>query len=55
MFGISDPWIWGTYFLCILSAALCVIYGLLNWNRGVEDERLQIAEEAAWGNSEEKK
>lgn len=48
MFGIADPWIWSTYLLCILSAVLCVAYGLLNWNKGVEEERLQIAEEVAW-------
>ncbi len=27
MLGIEDPWIWGVYILCILSALLCVIYG----------------------------
>ena len=54
MFGISDPWIWSTYLLCILSAALCVTYGLVNWNKGAEEERLQIAEEAAWEHTGEK-
>ena len=48
MFGISDPWIWSTYLLCIISATICVTYGLLNWNRGAEDEQMQIAEEVAW-------
>ena len=55
MFGISDPWIWSTYLLCILSAVLCVAYGLVNWNKGAEEERTQIAEEAAWENTEEQK
>jgi hypothetical protein len=53
MFGISDPWILSTYLLCILSAALCVVYGLANWNKGAEEERTQIAEEAAWENTAE--
>ena len=36
--GIADPWIWGGYILCILATLLCVVYGLLNWNKGGEDE-----------------
>lgn len=48
MLGISDPWIWSAYLLCILSAATCVIYGLLNWNKGAESEVSQIQEESNW-------
>lgn len=36
--GIADPWIWGGYLLCILATLLCVVYGILNWNKGGEDE-----------------
>ena len=32
MLGIPDPQIWLVYLLCILSAALCVVYGIINWN-----------------------
>ena len=39
MFGIPDPWIWGAYALCVLSAGLCVVYGLFNWNKGAEEEQ----------------
>lgn len=53
MLGIDDPWIWGVYLLCILSALLCLIYGIVNWNRGGELEALEIKEEAAWETSEE--
>ena len=42
MFGIEDPRIWLAYLLCILSAALCVVYGLINWNRG--DEAVEPAD-----------
>ncbi len=55
MFGIGDPWIWSAYLLCILSAILCVGYGLMNWNRGADEERLQMAEETEWENSSERK
>ena len=53
MLGIDDPWIWGVYLLCIISALLCVIYGIVNWNREGELETLEIKEEDAWEKSEE--
>lgn len=51
--GIEDPWIWGVYLLSILSTLLCVIYGIVNWNRGAELETEEIVEEAAWESKEE--
>ena len=53
MLGIDDPWILSVYLLCIFSALLCVIYGVINWNRGGEQESLEIKEEAAWEAGEE--
>jgi len=37
MLGIEDKGVVAAYLLCIASAVLCVVYGLLNWNRGDED------------------
>ncbi len=54
MLGIDDPWIWGVYLLCILSALLCVVYGLINWNKGAEVEAAEISEEIGWEEREEK-
>ena len=34
MLGFSDPWIAAAYWGCVLVAALCVVYGVLNWNKG---------------------
>jgi hypothetical protein len=51
--GIDDPWIWGVYLLCILSALLCLVYGIINWNREGELEALEIRETAAWEENEE--
>lgn len=53
MLGIDDPWILGVYLLCIFSTLLCVVYGVVNWNRGGETEALEIKEEAAWEEGEE--
>jgi hypothetical protein len=52
MLGIPDFWIVFAYLLCILSTVACVIYGLLNWNRGGDDESGQIAEERIWEKKE---
>lgn len=52
MFGLQDPWIWGTYLLCIISTLTCVVYGLVNWNKGAEEEKLQVIEEAVWESKE---
>lgn len=35
--GISDPWVLSGYLLVILSTLLCVVYGIINWNKG-DDE-----------------
>ena len=37
MLGIEDKWVALAYILCIASALVCVIYGVLNWNKGDED------------------
>ena len=52
LLGIPDPWVWGAYVLCILSTLLCVVYGLVNWNRGGEAETQEIQEEIAWEKKE---
>lgn len=37
MLGIEDKGVLSAYLLCIASTVLCVVYGLINWNRGAED------------------
>ena len=36
MFAIEDNIVALAYLLCILSALICVVYGVLNWNKGKE-------------------
>jgi len=38
MLGFGDFSIFAAYSLCILSALACVIYGIINWNKGGVDE-----------------
>ena len=32
--GIEDPMIWCVYLGIILSTLLCIVYGIVNWNKG---------------------
>ena len=50
--GINDPWVWSAYILTILSMLFCVVYGIINWNKGGEDEEYQIKEEMEWHKKE---
>jgi len=38
MLGIEGGWVALAYGLCLASAAICILYGLFNWNRGGEEE-----------------
>lgn len=49
MLGLSGAGVAAAYSLSVLSAAVCVVYGVINWNRPAEaEEKAEIAEEAAW-------
>ena len=37
MLGLGDGWVLTAYILCILSAIMCFVYGILNWNKGGEE------------------
>lgn len=53
MLGIPDLSISLAYILCIASALLCLIYGIIMWNKGGgEDEEAEMAEEARWQEKE---
>ncbi len=38
MLGFGDIWVFLAYFSSILVAILCMVYGILNWNKGEESE-----------------
>ena len=46
--GIQDFGIISAYILCIISAIICVLYGILNWNKGGDEEQKEILEETQW-------
>ena len=49
--GIKDGYVLAAYILCIASTVLCVIYGLIAWNRG---EEVLGAEDVHWVEEEKK-
>lgn len=48
MFGLGDIWVSSALVLSILSVAVCIIYGIINWNKGHDDEVHQMNEEIKW-------
>ncbi len=53
MLGLQDNSIFFAYILSIASALICVLYGILNWNRGADNEADEIRSEQEWENEEE--
>mgnify|MGYP001821349589 CR=1 FL=1 len=53
MLGIPDLSISLAYILCIASALLCLVYGLVMWNKGGGNEEAEIEEEAKWQEKED--
>ena len=36
MLGLGDGWVLAAFLLVIASGILCIVYGILNWNKGAE-------------------
>lgn len=52
LLGIQDPWVALAYLLCILSTLLCVVWGLVNWNKeGPEEPANEVKQ---WAQEEDK-
>lgn len=51
MLGITDGWVVAAYVLCVLSTVLCVIYGLVTWNK---DDEPVTQEDVDWAKEEKK-
>jgi hypothetical protein len=49
IFGIQDPWVAAAYLLSIAASLLCVVYGVVNWNKGDEPVK---PEDVKWAKEE---
>lgn len=52
MLGIPDAGIWLAYLLCIASTILCVVYGIVNWNKGDDSSEATTQKDLDWENKE---
>ena len=52
MLGLGDFWVSSVFLLLILSTILCVVYGVINWNKGGEDDDVILREEKEWEEEE---
>lgn len=49
MLGFQDAGTFLAYFLSIGAAILCIVYGIVNWNKPApEEETREIQEEQDW-------
>ncbi|MEI7904596.1 MAG: symporter small accessory protein [Candidatus Firestonebacteria bacterium] len=54
MFGFEGTGVLLAYVLTILAAILCIVYGIVNWNKSGENENKEAAEEAKWEKKDSK-
>lgn len=52
MLGIPDISISLAYILCIAAAVLCLVYGIVMWNKGGGNEQEEIEEKNKWQEKE---
>lgn len=53
MLGIDDPGIYMGYILAILGLIACIVYGILNWNKGMETDIEEIEKDLKWEEKDE--
>jgi hypothetical protein len=54
MLGFTDTGALLAYLLTIGAALLCIVYGIINWNKPSSDEeRKEIKEESEWEKRED--
>jgi hypothetical protein len=54
MLGFEGVGVFLAYILSILATVLCVIYGIIYWNKSDENEGKQVAEEKKWEKKDSK-
>ena len=50
--GIPDPSIWIAYLILIGLTLLCVVYGIINWNKEGDISDEEVKEEKQWNKEE---
>ncbi|HOV90228.1 MAG TPA: hypothetical protein PKW07_05890 [Syntrophorhabdaceae bacterium] len=52
MMGFSDIWVFLGYMFTPISALFCLIYGFLNWRKGIDEKDGDYREEIRWEREE---
>ncbi|MBP6940349.1 MAG: hypothetical protein KBB65_01120 [Syntrophorhabdaceae bacterium] len=52
MLGFPDIWILAGFILSFFSALFCVVYGIINWNRGSIEKEGDYREDLRWEREE---
>ena len=53
MLGIDDPAIYLGYVAVVLSLVACIVYGIINWNKGMEESENEIEKDLVWEEKDE--
>lgn len=48
MLGFSSISIFLAYFLTVVASLTCIIYGVINWNKGGDPDDKEIQQEKQW-------
>lgn len=46
--GMEGPGVIAAYVCTIAATLICVVYGIVNWNKSGENEEREIEEELKW-------
>ena len=52
MLGIPDPSIWLAFIAMLAAALLCIVYGVVMWNRGDDSVSTTEAVDKVWAEEE---
>ena len=52
MLGLGDIWVFLIFLLTFLSTILCIVYGIIYWNKNGEVSPIETAEERKWDKEE---
>lgn len=52
MLGFSDTWVFLGYVLTICCFIFCLIYGFMNWHKGIGEKDGDYREEIRWEKEE---
>lgn len=52
MLGFPDIWVFLGYSLAILATVFCVVYGIINWRKGINEKGGDYREEIRWEKEE---